>query len=610
MDPTSLLTDLQTFWLWAAAPAALVASIAVLARLPSPTRYAAVPMGVGALLFVAPLLIDGVKPLALLGAGLVILGGILLVFFELRRDRPKDQGPGGLKPFGAIALSAVGSYGAASAVGAATAVSLGGAGAVAWVWIFAVLLAPLRMAEVLLARTSPPGAPGKKKKKEAPVPESLAGRLIGDRRSTLQGLGWVLLVLVPIAAFAFFGGAHGEAARDAAARALPHSATWIVLGVAIFGAVLAILPIERMGVVLGWIALLAVLALAGAALVAIASEPARGVAAFGRALIDATRDAPRSGAFAGATVGEIAFAAILYLLPPAAATTGIDGAIHAQASAPTKKQAAYALLGPILYGALTTIVAFSAIATGAFMTRVLDTRPASEVTGYRVGFETVSQRMEESRLFSGLLRIDDGDPGVLRAEMATERGMIESHFTDPSEKTPPTEETTGRPDKRLMYAFWFDRGEPADILLRFEDGRPVELQSRGSVGALERRDLVDLNEVTIRGEMLPRGVRLFELGIERGSNRIVALIAIGLLLLLASLGAAAWGIGVARTLRAKVPEKIARFTAVIPALGLAVAAFDVIPSFAILGGFFAGLLVIATSIALIWRAREVGQLAE
>src|SRR5688572_16668230 len=100
MDPTQMTSDLQTFWIWAAAPIALLASLVVAFRLRVPlvTRLA-----------------DAFRAL-----------------------RATDgAGGGSVTPAGAVMLSSAASYGAAAAVGAATAISLGGAGAVAWVWIFA-----------------------------------------------------------------------------------------------------------------------------------------------------------------------------------------------------------------------------------------------------------------------------------------------------------------------------------------------------------------------------------------------------------------------------------------------------------------------------------------
>src|SRR5687768_18351864 len=112
------LSDLAILWIWVAAPLALLASLALFVRL---------------------------RALPITALARAIRG--------LREHDPEARGT--MAPASAAALSMVATYGAAGAVGAATAVSLGGAGAIAWVWIFSLALAPLRMAETILARTAP-----------------------------------------------------------------------------------------------------------------------------------------------------------------------------------------------------------------------------------------------------------------------------------------------------------------------------------------------------------------------------------------------------------------------------------------------------------------------
>lgn len=540
MDPTELTRDLEMLWSWVAAPLALVAALVVtiFLRVPQVTKLAE-------------------------------------AFRALRAEEPKAAGR--LHPATSAALAAAATCGAAGAIGAATAVSLGGAGAVAWVWLFAILLAPLRMAETLLARTAPPGQAGKPQ-------GSLAGRLLAEK-GPLAGLGWVLLVLVPLAGLAFYGGTHGEAVVDAAGELLPGSALALGLSVAVAAAVLALLPPERAGSILGWIGAVALVVLFGAALTAFLAEPGRAFGGFGRALLDAIHDAPSLRAFSGATAGEIAFAATLYLLPPAAATGGVDGALQAEARAATKRQAAVALLAPLAFGLLTTLLGLSFVSTGAFAREVEGSRSLAELTAYRVGFDTVSQRTEEDRLFTGILRVVDGSTGVVEVELGTERGMV---------RAPRFE----------------DGGEAADIMMRYRRGRVVELQRRGELDALRHQPLSELADIEVHGRMLPRGGSLFAQTLMRGSGELVARAGLAALLLLAAVGAAAWGLGVARTLRARVPEKVARFTALLPAVGLALAALGVVPAFGLFGAAIAALLTIASSIAILARAKQAAQLAK
>jgi hypothetical protein len=146
-------------------------------------------------------------------------------------------------------------------------------------------------------------------------------------------------------------------------------------------------------------------------------------------------------------------------------------------------------------------------------------------------------------------------------------------------------------------------------MLRFRDGRVIEVQGRGRMDALERRPLSDLDRLVLHAQMLPRGALLLRTSMAEAGGAIAAQIALGAILLLGALGAAAWGIGVASTLRARLPERAARLTAVIPAVGLALAALGVVPWFGLLGSFVAGALAVTTSIALLFRAKEAGTLS-
>jgi Na+/alanine symporter len=540
MDPNALTRDVELLWIWVAAPLVVVASLVLSVRLRAPQ-----------------------------------LLQLPEAFRALRAHDPTASGS--VPPATSVVLSAVASYGAAGAVGAATAVSLGGAGAIAWVWLFTLLLAPLRVGEAVLARTAPPGHAGART-------GSLAGRLLAEPSGALRGLGWALLVLVPLVGLFFYGGVHGGAVVDASDRLLPGSAVTLGLVVAGAGALLALVPLRKAGSVLGWIGVVALFMLFGAALVAFFSEPSRAFGGFGRALMDAIHDAQSAAAFSGATAGEIAFAAMLYILPPVAATGAVDGALHAEAQATTtRRQAAAALLSPLLYGLMTTTLGLSLIATGAFSRPVEGERPVAELRSYRVAFDTVSQREEADRKFTGILRITEGTTGPVENELATERGMIRS-------------------------ARFLDRGQPADIMLRYRDGQVQELQRRGELGALERAPLEDLENIHVRGQMLPRGGLLMAEAMGRAGGSLLARIALAALLVLAALGAAAWGLGITRTLQSKLAPAVARWAALVPAVGLAVAALGVAPWAWALGTALAALLTILTTLALVLRAREAGYL--
>jgi hypothetical protein len=267
-----------------------------------------------------------------------------------------------------------------------------------------------------------------------------------------------------------------------------------------------------------------------------------------------------------------------------AAAGGVDGAWQAEAQASTtKRQASAALLGPLFYAFLTTVVGLSLVATNAFTRPIEDTRPIEELTFYKVAFETTSQRLEEDRLYTGFIRATDGDTGVVEIDVATKRGMI---------RTPTFE----------------DAGEPANVALHVVDGQVDALQKPGPMDALQNRPLSELAQLEVRGRMLPEGGKLLAASMNRGGGPILSRVALAALLLLAALGAAAWGLGVAKTLRARLPEAAARWTAVIPAAGLALCAAGLIRGFGLMGVLVAGVLTVVTSVALVVRAKDAADL--
>lgn len=502
---------------------------------------------------------------------------LMQVGAAFRAFRQHDaKAEGSVHPATAIALNTAAAYGGAAAVGAATAVSLGGAGAIAWVWLFGILLAPFRVAEVVLSRTAPAGEAGAAK-------GTLTHRLLADTSPLARGLGLALLVLVPLAGFAFVGGVHGEAVAGAAGQLLEGAAIPLGLGVALLAIGAAVMPVEKVGTTLGWVAAVALIALFGAGMFGIFGAPGRGFAAFGRALTDAMDGASTTGAFSGALAGEIALAALLHLLPPIAATGGIEGAWHAEAQAPTTKGYAGAgLTGPFLYVVMTTVIGFSLVATNAFNTPVETTRALDDVRFYRVGFETVSQRREPERLYTGVIRITDGETGVVEIHAGTERGMVRA----------PT---------------FLDRGEPANIAIHVTDGVVDNLQRPGELDALVNQPLSDTADISLSGRMLPEGGALLGASMQAAGGTLISRVALAALLLLAALGAAAWGFGVRKTLEAKVDPAMARWAGALPGLGMALAASGAVAGFSAVGSLVAGVLVSVVAIALMAKSGDASR---
>lgn len=538
MDPTTL--D-EILWMYVAAPSLLVAALVLTVKLRAPQ-------------------------LSKLGAGISAL-----------RTQDADA-PGATAPGLALALSAAGTYGAAAAIGAATAISLGGAGAIAWVWLFGLLLAPLRFAETLLARTDAPG--------KSQAPGSLAGRLMRDDVAGVRFLGFAFLATLLAAGFLYVGGVQGGAVLDAANQLSPESAPLIVLGVAAVGAALALAGEKRGAALAGWLGVVGLLVVFAVAAISALSEPGRAIGIFGRAIRDATSGAPTAGAFSGAFAGEVAFAAILYLLPPIAATTGSAGVAHHLGSAATTRgQAAASVLGPFLYAILTTAVGAALIASGALYERVDDERPLSELKVFEVAFESASQRVEEDRLFTGAMRLRDGTTLDTRPKPATHRGMVHD----------------------AVYRF---DGELADIAMQLEDGSLLRLMLPTDTGALSDADPLREKEITVTGRMLPEDGQLFAVGLDDGpGGGLSSQAAIAGLLSLTAVAVALWGFALRRSLPIGSPAALGAAVAVLPALGVVVAAFSVLPWLGVAGSVAAALVATVGALALLARSGQAAKLS-
>lgn len=100
------------------------------------------------------LLTGGVIPILLIGCGLFFL--VALRFYPLRSPRGMLRAlcmpsEGAVSPFRAVTLALAGTLGVGNIVGVASAVWLGGPGAVLWMWVSALLAMVLKYAEILLA---------------------------------------------------------------------------------------------------------------------------------------------------------------------------------------------------------------------------------------------------------------------------------------------------------------------------------------------------------------------------------------------------------------------------------------------------------------------------
>ena len=96
-----------------------------------------------------------ISPIALMCAGLffTLYLGAFHIFHPIRtlRHMMKKTNAGGTSPFRALCLALAGTLGVGNIVGVASAISIGGAGAVFWMWVSAILAMTLKYAEILLA---------------------------------------------------------------------------------------------------------------------------------------------------------------------------------------------------------------------------------------------------------------------------------------------------------------------------------------------------------------------------------------------------------------------------------------------------------------------------
>ncbi|MEM1416982.1 MAG: hypothetical protein AAGH15_18940 [Myxococcota bacterium] len=474
-------------------------------------------------------------------------------------------------------LGALGSFGAATAIGTATAVSLGGAGVLPYVWLFGILVAPVRWGETLLAGTDAPG------RGDAAASGSLPRRLLrmGDR---FRVAGVALLLLTLATAFAWAGAAHAAAAGDAAGALLEADGAAFAYGALALGALLAIFALAspKGTALLGWVAIVALLTVLGAGLWAVFADPAATFAVLGRAFGDAMNGAEAAGPFTGALAGEIATAAALHALAPQAASTGVEGSAQALGGG-VKAQAAAAAVLPLVQAIVATALVMAFVGSGAYRTRVEMSRPMIEGRVYTMAVATANDRSEPGRLYQGFMRIVGGEPRNPQLSFGFERGMVE----DP------------------VYEL---DDEPANVGMEARDGLPFRLMVSGSPRSLEPSARKSLSDLRIRGKMLPTKGSLYAAAFVAAGGDLASKLALVALLALAVVGLAFWGVGAGRALPTSLPAPLALAAGALPAIGGALAVSGALPRLLSVGGILAACLVAATSLLLILRSREITKL--
>jgi len=488
------------------------------------------------------------------------------------------RAPGELSPASALALSVAATCGAGAVVGTATAISLGGPGAVAWLWLFGLLIAPLRFAEVLLARSAPPGKAGR-----ANVTGSLGARLLADGDTRLRPIGTALTALVPIAALAVVGGLHGAALGETAEVALPGSAIYLAVIAAAGGLALVLVPQARAAV--GWVGLAGFGALVVALFFGIFDDLGRSFTLFPRAFDDAFSGSAEVGAFTGALLAEITRASIMGVMPSLTSSLGADGAIHALARASSaRSQAAAAIFGTLIHVLVVTLVGMAIVGSGAFSRRIDGERRLSEVRWVDSAYETVSQRMEHERDWTGYLRVVDGTMSGDPRPVGIERSMVAS---------PVFEELDG---------------SLADFALHVTDGEIGRLLRRDADGALDIAPEGEADRILVVGSMLPRGGALLLAAVRRGGGDLAERLLLAALVVLCALLVAAWGLAARSALTADLGEGPGRAGLGLAALGLVLGASGIAPFLGPVAAIAGGLLALAAMLGLLGKLRELSVL--
>lgn len=488
----------------------------------------------------------------------------------LRHDGASDEGTSPLPA--TFILTTTMTHSLAAVVGAATSVALSGPGALLWIWLATFLLAPLRVGEALLARTSPPGDKG------TTPPTSFVGRLLSEKKA---GFAYLLLGFVALTAFGFAGAVNGDALSALVFGVAPDSTLIVAAGIALVSLALAIAGAKRVGSLLGWLAVLVLAAVLVIALITAFSNPARALSGLTRSVRDAIEGAPTMGAFTGALAGEIARVTLLRAVLPLVSDLGSSGALAAMAKAPARRVAVAALLPSLVAAVLSTTLALAFVASGA-ATEARDTvRPLSDLVAYEVAFETPSQRLEVEGLRNGPMRVRGGELRDTSLVLATERGVIEN--------------------PRFTYY-----GQEADLAINFVHGRVVHLAryqglALGDIPASQAR------EVLVHGTMLLDGGNLITHAFARSSTRSVpAQLMFAALLVLAVLSSASFGFAAsASAASAGLPVVVRTAFAALPAIGLFLTAAWRVPFLSTIGELGAGGAALLLVVALFARSGEI-----
>ena len=267
--------------------------------------------------------------------------------FRLLFDRSEASGEGEVKPFNALMTALSATVGTGNMAGVATAIALGGPGAIFYMWLIALFGMATKYAEAVCAVTY------------REVDE--AGRYVGGPMYYLRnGVGefapelgkWLGLAFAVFGAVAAFGIGNAVQVNSMAAAlgdsfSVPYWATGIV--VASLVGVVVIGGIRRIGEVAGKLVPAMVVLYIGATLAVILVNIAEVPAAFGLIFTHAFTPTAATGGFAGATVA----AAVRFGVARGVFSneSGLGSAAIAHAAAQTRspvRQGIIAMLGTFI----------------------------------------------------------------------------------------------------------------------------------------------------------------------------------------------------------------------------------------------------------------------
>ncbi len=384
-----------------------------------------------------------------------------------------------------------GVIGSSGLVGAATAVGLGGTGALVWLWAFAIVAAPIAGSAVLLARTAPAG------RASGVVPGTVAARarsetgLLSHWGKVVWLFGMLGALFLPFLQATSLAEMSATIAGSAAVPYDPPGRAFAIgsLGVAIvFGLALMFATNQKLFLtrVANWVSLLAFFAVVFACLIAISSNMGMAIGSLTRAMGDAVSGAPEVGAFSGASAREVFAGACGSLLAAFLGTIGIVAGATSRIDAPTKRVALFATASPILSAVFGTLVVLAVVATGSFHKRRYVSVDMERAVTYAAPFETVSQRLEDEGRWKGAIRTSAG--GIL--------GRAGAISNSRSSLEPPN------------FSYY---GKPADIAVTIEDGKVTQLL-RPAISQFHELKTVDISNtrrLRAMGRGVPEGSALF-----------------------------------------------------------------------------------------------------